>query len=347
MLKSSYLATFTLSFVPTVIPVPTVLVGIEIIAVTWSVVSAVTAAPLALALEIPVATEITPVPAVAPVERATVGWVVTLTPVKQLLVVGVPSAVIADAEEPIVTPVTIESPVPFASVAPVATVTADPALATVLSEIVTLVTISDPPPFGATDPVAAVISVPSVVLVAVTSLPFPPPIINVSESFPEPIVKVHVDLFATTSEFPVTFGIDVVSSLLAVFVTLDTVSVPLVGVILVTTSFLFVSADTDLTNVSVVCAPKPVIAAAVPSAPTAVPLAVALMLVVDGVTEIVGCVTVNPVPVPKTVSVCPVNAPCVTDPLVNAKVVASPNTISPVPLLRVKLNCVSPIFSQL
>ena len=169
---------------------------------------------------IPVATEITPVPAVAPVARATVGWVVTLTPVRQLLVVGVPSAVIAAAEEPMVTPVTMESPVPFASVAPVATVFAVPSVGAVL---------------------------------------FAPLMMRVSAFAPLPIANDQVDALPAL----VTFGTVVV------------------------TSFLFVSAETDLTKVSVVCAPKPVMAAAVPSAPTAVPEAVALIFVVVGVTVVV------------------------------------------------------------
>ena len=48
-----------------------------------------------------------------------------------------------------------------------------------------------------------------------------------------------------------------------------------------------VSAVTLLTKFSVLCVPNPVIAAAVPFAPTAVPLAVAFMLVVVGVTVVV------------------------------------------------------------
>ena len=85
-----------------------------------------------------------------------------------------------------------------------------------------------------------------------------------------------------------TLGIEVVTNLLAVFVTFDTVSVPLVGTIEVVTRFFPVSAETDLTKVSVVGLEYPVTAFAVPLAPTAVPLAVALMFVVLGVTVIVG-----------------------------------------------------------
>ena len=55
------------------IAVPTLLVGIPVIAVTESLVLALTAAPEADADVIPVATEITPVPAVAPVAKAIVG----------------------------------------------------------------------------------------------------------------------------------------------------------------------------------------------------------------------------------------------------------------------------------
>ena len=189
---------------------------------------------------IPVATETTPVPAVAPVAREIVGCAVTFTPVKQLDVVGVPSAVIAVAESPTVTPVTSAAPVPEAVALPVATV----------------------------------IAVPRVTLDAVTSLPLPPEIINVSAASPDPIAKSQFDLLAVTVVLPVTLGTVVVTSLF-----------PCVT-------------DTDLTKVSVLCAPKPVMAAAVPLAPTAVPDAVALTLVVVGVT-----VVVKVAPLPRTLSV--------------------------------------------
>ena len=76
---------------------------------------------------------------------------------------------------------------------------------------------------------------------------------------------------------PVTLGIVVVTNLLAVFVTLETLSVPFVGVIDVVTKFLPVSAVTDLTKVSEVVFGYPVTAVAVPLAPTAVPLALPLI----------------------------------------------------------------------
>jgi hypothetical protein len=232
----SFLRTVTLSFVPTVIVcAAAVAVGMETTAVTLSPL-ADTAAPLADALEIPVATLITPVPAVAPVARDTVGWEVTFTPVKTVEVDCVPRPVIAEPEEPIVTPVTTADPVPAASVSPVATVTALPALATVLSDTVTAVTISLPLPLEATAPVAAVIAVPSVTLLALKAVPsvgavlLAPEIINVSEAVPLPIAKLHVEAEPAlvtfgmdTLEFPVTLGIDVVTNLLAVFVTFDTV----------------------------------------------------------------------------------------------------------------------------
>ena len=65
------------------------------------------------------------------------------------------------------------------------------------------------------------------------------------------------------------------------------VSVPFVGTILTVTNLFVVSAVTLLTKFSVLWAPNPVIAAAVPFAPTAVPLAVAFILVVVGVTVVV------------------------------------------------------------
>jgi len=271
----------------------------------------------------PVRTLTLPAPLVEPQScNATVGWVtvnVELVPTT-VAVEGLPNAVIAEAESPIVTPVTIASPEPFASVAPVATVTAEPALATVQLVIEIVLVTSPPVPVEDSAPVAAVIAVPrvvfvavkllpktvlvailhapktvfvalravpNVVLVAVTSKPLDPEIYKVS-SFPElvHIWNPQVDLFAVTGAelavtfgivtssfpvilgtdtwvlpvtfgiltdvFPVTFGIVVVTSLLADLVTLDTLAVPLVGVILVVTNFLLVSAVTDLTKVSLV-----------------------------------------------------------------------------------------------
>ena len=64
--------------------------------------------------EIPVATDITPVPAVAPVDSDTAGWDVTLTPVRALPVVAVPS------------PVRTSAPLPLDVSDPVATVLAVP-----------------------------------------------------------------------------------------------------------------------------------------------------------------------------------------------------------------------------
>ena len=133
-----------------------------------------------------------------------------------------------------------------------------------------------------------------------------------------------------TSLFPVTFGTVVV------------------------TSFLVVSALTDLTNVSVECVPNPVIAAAVPFAPTAVPLAVALMLVVDGVTVVVNVALlpkVEPVlgeayPVTtEAVPSAPTAAPdavalilVVVGVTVVVKVASLPRTLSVVPPVKVTLD---------
>ena len=131
--------------------------------------------------------------------------------------------------------------------------------------MVTAVTMSLPLPFEATAPVAAVIAVPSVTLLALRAVPsvgavlFAPEIMRVSEASPLPIAKFHVEALPAlvtfgivTLVFPVTLGIEVVTSLLAVFVTFDTLSVPSVGVIEVVTRFFPVSAVTDFTNVSVV-----------------------------------------------------------------------------------------------
>ena len=100
-------------------------------------------------------TAVAPVSVLVAPDKVMVGCVIE-TPVIQFEVVGFPRAVIAEAEDPIVTPVTIESPSPSVAVAPVATVTAVPTLATFLSDIVTAVTISEPAPLLATLPVAAV-----------------------------------------------------------------------------------------------------------------------------------------------------------------------------------------------
>ena len=120
---------------------------------------------------------------------------------------------------------------------------------------------------------------------------------------------------------------------------------------LVVTKFFPVSALTDLTKVSVVTFAYPVTALAVPSAPTAAPLAVAFIFVVDGVTVIVGALAEKVVPSPSATSLLPpVN---VTVELAVVKVVPSPSTTSvcfvrltPV-TTSVKFNWVSPIFSQL
>jgi hypothetical protein len=221
----------------------------------------VTSSPLALTLAIPVATCTLP-EAVDPLdESVTVGCAVTLTPVNTLDVVGVPKDVMAAAESPIVTPVTIASPLPVAAVAPVAAVIAVPRVTFEAVRFVPIVTF------------VASSAVPSVVFVAVTSLPFPPPIISVSAASPLPIENVQVDLLAVTLEFPVILGTATLDVLLTFGI--DTLLFPVTFGIVVVTNFLFVSAETDLTNVSVVCAAKPVIAEAVPSAPTATPVALA------------------------------------------------------------------------
>ena len=134
-----------------------------------------------LAEVIPVATEMTPVPAVAPVDKATVGWVVTSTPVTADPVVAVPS------------PVMTVSPSPLAERDPVATVLAVPR--------VTLLADRDVPRVGAD--------------------PFAPEMIRVSASVPVPIAKLQVDALPAevtfgmvTSVLPVTLGTVVVASLL-------------------------------------------------------------------------------------------------------------------------------------
>ena len=224
-----FLRTLTLSFVPTVIPVDTEAVGIE-----------VTAVPLV----------------------------------------------------PTVTPVTTASPVPVVLVAPVATVTATPTVATLVESVLVLVTTDPPAPDVDKAPVATVLAVPSVTLEAVKSVPkvvlvavklapkvgatlLAPLIINVSESSPLPIVKVHVEadpalvtfgietevlpvtFGIVTSVFPVTLGTVVVTNLLVLSVTelITDVAVP-AGVIDVVTKFFPVSAVTDLTKVSVEGVPK-------------------------------------------------------------------------------------------
>ena len=69
---------------------------------------------------------------VAFVKTLTLSFVPTVIPVPTE---AVGKAVIADAELPIVTPVTTASPVPVVEVAPVATVTAVPATGTVVEEV--------------------------------------------------------------------------------------------------------------------------------------------------------------------------------------------------------------------
>lgn len=251
------LEAFTVAVCAAAVPAPS-----AVIAVTSSLSFVVV-----LALDIPVATDTTPVPAVAPVARAIVGCVVTLTPVNAEAVVAVPS------------PVMTVPPLPFAERLPVATVLAVPR--------VTL---------------DAVFAVPRVVFVAVTSEPLPPPMMRVSASSPVPIVNVQVLLFAVTevlavmlgtltSVFPVTFGTVVVASLL-------------------------VAPGYDFTKVSV------------PSAPTAVPDAVALILVVAGVT-----VVVNVALLPRALSVVWDANDTADDALVT--VVPLPRTLVEAPLFSV------------
>ena len=146
----------TLSFVPTVIAVPTVLVGILTIAVTLSPL-ALTAPPLAVGLAAS-RYVILPEPEEALAVKVTVGCVlvnVLEAPITEA-VEGEPRPVRALALEPIVTPVTTASPVPVVDV----------------------------------EPVATVIAVPNVG--AVLLLPL---IIKVSALFPVPIVKDHVEAF--------------------------------------------------------------------------------------------------------------------------------------------------------
>ena len=148
-----------------------------------------------------------------------------------------------------------------------------------------------------------------------------------------------VTVGTVTAEFPVTFGtatvvfpvtllILVVTNLLAVLVTFETVSVPLVGTISVTTSFLLVSADTDLTKVSVVEEAYPVttVCESLLFQVVEPPDADALRYLVVSPKVISGALAVNVVSEPKTESL--VGVPCVTDPLLKANVVFSPNTLS-------------------
>jgi hypothetical protein len=131
--------------------------------------------------EIPVATDTTPVPAEAPVASAIVGCAVTFTPVR------------AEPVEAVPRPVITESPLPF----------------------------------WFNEPVAAVIAVPRVTFDAdnavpsVGAVPLLPEIIRVSAFVPLPIAKPQVEAEPTdvtfgidTSELPVTFGTEVVTSLL-------------------------------------------------------------------------------------------------------------------------------------
>ena len=109
-----------------------------------------------------------PVPDVSPAASVIVGCVfvnVAPDPIT-VSVSGEPRAVIAAAELPIVTPVTTAAPVPVVEVAPVATVLAVPNVT-----------------------FEAVFAVPRTVLVALTSLPFPPPIISVSAASPSRLIS--------------------------------------------------------------------------------------------------------------------------------------------------------------
>lgn len=244
-LRSPYLMTCTLELLPTVtVWAAAVAAPRDVIAPVSSLSSAVV-----VALVIPVATETTPVPAVAPVLRLTEGCAVTATAVAAVPVVAVPS------------PVMTVPPPPLEERLPVATVFAVPR--------VTLDAVSAVPSVGA--------------------VPFPPLMMRVSASSPVPMANPHVDavpalvtLGMVTSAFPVTLGTVVVASLL-------------------------VAPGYDLTKVSV------------DDTPTVVPLAVALMLVVAGVT-----VVLNVASVPRTK--CVLCAPKETDDGLVAIVVSAPKT---------------------
>ena len=199
---------------------------------------------------IPVATDITPVPAVAPVANAIVGCVVTLTPVNADAVVAVPNPVITDA------------PLPLPSKEPVAAVIAVPNVGTVLfcPEIINVSLSSEPPVPVLSEPneKAHVEADPTAVTfgtLVVTNLLVAPGYDFTKVSVPSAPTAVPV-------------------AVALIFV--------VVGVTLVVNVALVPRA------VSVVGDAYPVTAEAVPSAPTAVPVAVALILVVEGVTEIVG-----------------------------------------------------------
>lgn len=259
-------------------------------------------------------------------------------------VVGVPSAVIAFTAVPDAVveaesiPVTTSTPVAPEDVS--ATIEYDVGIVT--SCIDSLCAIGAPVPDADALPVATVFAVPRVTLLADNAAPsvgavlLPPEIINVSASVPVPIandqveaVPAEVTLGIDTFVFPVTLGTVVVSSLLEqVNPILDS-----------TFNFNFVVVGvTVVLNVAfegralpVVCVSNPVITAAVPSAPTATPEAVAFILVVVGVT-----VVVNVASLPSTLSVAPPEKDTADEEFVN--VVASPRTLSPVPLLRVTLS---------
>ena len=126
-----------------------------------------------------------------------------------------------------------------------------------------------PPPVEVTEPVAAVIAVPRVGAVL-----FAPEMISVSVSYvvPSPMENAHVDALPAL----VTLGIVVVTSFDVFAVGIGTLALALL--------ILFITL-------------------AVPSAPTAVPLAEALKYLVVAPADIVGLVKVKVVPVPRTVSV--------------------------------------------
>ena len=247
------------------------------------------------------ATEITPVPAVAPVDKATVGWVVTFTPVRavtsSLLFAEVVAEVIPVATE--MTPVPAVAPVAKAIVGwddtetPVMAVTSSLLLAEVEALVIPVAT-DAPLALASREPVATVIAVPRV-----GAVELPPEMINVSASSPVPIAKLQVE----AEPAAVTLGTVVVTILLVEGVTVVvkvasdprhlSVLLALTAVPLAVAEILVVVGVTVV--VKVASDPRHL---SVPSAPTAVPLAVALILVVVGET-----VVVNEVPVPSTSSV--------------------------------------------
>ena len=197
----------------------------------------------------------------------------------------------------------------------------DTVLKTLLSDIVSPESGSPPWPLVDNAPVAAVIAVPSVTLEADRAVPsvtfeaeravpnvgavlLAPDTMSVSPPVP-PTVKLHVEALPTevtlgmvtlvlpvtlgieTLVFPVTLGMEVTTNLLAVdLVTLDTLSVAVSVISVMPVTGILDSSVISVTIFVVLAAA--VATVAVCDTETAVPEAVALILVVVGVTLIVG-----------------------------------------------------------